>query len=711
MSPEQARGKALDRRTDIWALGCILYEMLTGKPVFRGEDVTEILASVMKSEPDWSALAADTPTTISKLLRRCLEKDRKRRLADANDARLDIEEALTLPAGETMQASAAPRPSSNLVAWVAFAVVVLVAVGFAVPAVRHLREAHPTAERVRVDLTFPKGARPTERSVPALSPDGRRLAFVATSADGIARLWVRELDALDANFLSGTEGAFGSPFWSSDSREVVYLDRRVPSAIKLRRINASGGPSRIICDFPGLVLKGGFWTNSGEVVFGALGAMSSYSGLFRVPAAGGSAALMLSVAEGDTGYGYPSLLPDGRHFVFSRTSTKPERIGVFVGSLERPSEDQSLIKLLPDSYANTVYMPSGEQGGYLLFVREGTLMALPFDVNRLRVFGEPYVVAERVSVADPDKYSMFTATEGRVVYLEDGVLQDRQRLWLDRRGQITAHLGEPGYYGGVVLSRDGRRVAYQRLPSNDLWLIELERGGSSRFTTNGEANWAPVWSPDNRSIVFTSTRNGRARPFRKVVGGPDTEEQLLPSGWSLDWSSDGRFVLFRDLNDLWALPDPRVPGERTPIQLTHTAYAETDARFSPDGRWVAIQSDQSGQDEIYLRPFDDTASRPSIGETGTEISAGGGGTAPRWRADGRELFYMSGDRRMMAVSMTPDTDRGLRAGTPVALFTVPPRARWGWDVAPDGERFLVVEEANDAPPFRVIFNWHPERVK
>lgn len=355
------------------------------------------------------------------------------------------------------------------------------------------------------------------------SPDGRQLAFVATGPDGQNRLWVRVLDALEAKPLAGTEGAFGSPFWSPDSRMVVYLDRKLESARKLRKIDAAGGPSQVICDFPGLNLRGGFWTTNERVVFGAIAIGSKAGGLYQVAVSGGVAAPLTTLLEGEGAHGYPVLLPDGKHFLYERQGYEAGVGGVFVGSLGAASAEKASRKLLLDR-ENVAYVPSATPGrGFLLFVREATLFAQSFDQERLALAGEPQPLAERVGVADPDQYALFSAAaNGVLIYQQEGSFQNRQHLWLDRHGQALGRVGEPGYYSGVHLAPDGSQAAYERSTEGqraDIWLFDLKRGFNTRFTTNSGRNWNATWSPDASRIIYASNQSGPAGLWQKAVGG------------------------------------------------------------------------------------------------------------------------------------------------------------------------------------------------
>ena len=450
MAPEQARGKAADHRADIWAFGVVAYELLSGRPAFPGESVADILGAVLHKEPDWTRV----PAGIRGLLQWCLEKDRRRRLQAIGDAPRWLEQSA---AGSAPASADRARP----VGWMAATAVAVVA-AVAVAVMGLLQPRAPVVERMQLELSFPAGMRPGNRSVPALSPDGRQIAFVAVGQDGQSRLWVRSLDAREARPLEGTEGAFGSPFWSPDSRSIAYQDLSLRSAPKLRRIEASGGPAQLVCDTPvpatGFpALRGGFWTAEDTIVIGI-----QNSPLLKSSRIGGACVPLTSLGEQQHSHAYPHLLPDGTRFLYIRASPGTGTEGVYVGRLDVTPDEQGDQRVL-SGLSNVSFVSAGGGGGYFLFVREGTLFAQSFDPSSLLLTGEAVPVAERVGQALPESYYRFsTAVNGTLIYQPERAEENWQLTWLDRKGTTVSTVGESGNIGdGLSLSPDDGRIAYQ----------------------------------------------------------------------------------------------------------------------------------------------------------------------------------------------------------------------------------------------------------
>ena len=683
MSPEQARGRAVDRRADMWAFGCVLFEMLTGKRVFPGEDVSETLATVIKGEPDWRALPASTPTSIHRLLRRCLTKDPKARLSDASVARIEIDEALSSP--DTDRHPTAPR--RERVAFIsALAVVTVVAAATVLWA---LRRSPPIESEMRLEMTTPPTTDPVSL---ALSPDGQKIAFVAT-VDGRSRLWVRSFDSVAAHPLAGTDEARW-PFWSPDSLSIGFF-----AGTQLDRIDIDGGLVKRLASI--LSGGGGAWGADGTILFNPNNGVEP---IWRTTAAGSNpVSVTRREASRQAAHRSPSFLPDGRHFLFY-VAGAADVSGIYVGAT-----DGSPSRRLFDADSSAVYHPAG----YLLFVKQGTLFAQRFDASQLAVSGNPLPVADNIALLN--SYAAVAVGGNRIAYRTGSGGGARHQLaWFDRSGKEIVSLGPAETNGNYPsLSSTGERVVLQR--ATDIWL--LERNLLTRLVSSPALDVMPLWSPDATRVVFTSARQGVADIYVKSIGGTGSEDLLLASPQPkipTDWSLDGRFLLYGEQQpkagyDLLALP---MMGNKVPIPIAHTEFDERNGQFSPDGTWVAYQSNATGRDEIYVQSFPD----PAITK---RVTADGGGQV-RWRRDGRELFYLGLDDKLMSVSVSFGArGQNLDFGTPTPLFRAPlPNqaapvgiTRQQYSVSPDGQRFLInkVVEEVVTTPITIILNWKPER--
>ena len=708
MSPEQAKGKSVDRRADIWAFGCVLYEMLTGKMAFPGESVTDILAAVIRAEPDWSELPAATPARVRVLLQRCLQKDPKQRLQAIGDARISLDEVL---AGTPEPSSAAATPVSTppwrrALPWIAAGSLALVAAFFAFV---HFRET-PAAPADIVRFTTPLPEKTTAPPIVpfALSPDGRQLAFGTNGPDGVLRLWIRSLDSLEARPLTGSEMSSVSLFfWSPDSRYIAFRDGG-----ELKKIDVSGGPAQVLCDVKGPVI-GGAWRRDGMILFGNVNA-----GLMKVSESGGVASPVttLDPSRKEILHGFPTFLPDGRHFIYWRVSATPGSSGVYIGSLDANPAEQSLKQLVATTYG-PAYVPfSGGGSGQLLFMRDRTLLAQPFDARRLEVTGEPVPLAERVGAFQG--YGYFSAsTNGVLVYRSDAAGVS-QLTWFDQQGKGLGTALEPAGYDTVSLSPDGTRAVVSRSddpskPSLEtLWLVDFSRGTSTRFTFGSSSAALGTWSPDGSKIIFGSNAGGAYDLYEKLASGVTGEQLLLKSGddkWPTSWSRDGRFLFYQSSGrsvtkgDLWVLP---LEGDRKPFSFQSSGFNSDDGQFSPDGRWVAYVSDESGRNEVYVRTFSPATATTGSDTGGKWLISTAGGTEPRWRGDGKELYYLAPDNMMMAVEISANP--AFSAGVPKSLFQAPRYPSFisenHWDVTRDGKRFLFAAQSTQAP-FTVVLNW------
>jgi eukaryotic-like serine/threonine-protein kinase len=682
MSPEQAKGKPVDRRTDVFAFGCVLYEMLTGRPVFEGETVSDILARVIEREPDWKRLPSGLSPRIHELLRRCLEKDPKKRRRDMGDVLMDLDSPF--PLGEL----AAPPARRVRVAMAAIFILGTLAALLAVPAVLYFRST-PTADasETRLDIVTPATTDPISF---ALSPDGRQIVFVGTD-DGGPRLWLRPLDKTTAQPMAGSEGA-SYPFWSPDSRSVGFFANG-----KLMRIDLAGGSPQTLAG--AAIGRGGTWGPDGVILFSP----SLVDPLFRIKASGGDA-VAITKLDKQTNHRFPQFLPGGRQFLFYAVGT-PETAGIYLGSLDAPET-----KRLTAADTAGLYAPSG----WLLFVRQGTLVARRFDSARGELTGDPVRVADRVGVdLASGNLGAFSVSAAGLVSYRSGDIGRRQLTWFDRSGKVLGKIGAPDENGVLSprLSPDGHRVAVNRTVQGnfDIWLLDAVR--TTRFTFDASLDLFPVWSPDGSRIVFRSNRKGTTNLYQKPSNGAGSDELLVESPQdktATAWSPDGRFLLYvsvdpKTTSDIWVLP---LEGDRKPFVFLKTGFAERFGQFSPDGHWVAYTSNESGRYEIYVRPF------PGPGGQ-WQVSAAGG-LYPRWRPDGKELYYIAPDGKLMAAPIAPN-GTALDPGMPVVLFQsraygggTDAGGGWQYDVSRDG-RFLINTVLDDASsPITLIQNWHPE---
>ncbi len=690
MSPEQASGKSVDKRTDIWAFGVVVWELLTGRPLFEGETTAETLANVKTATIDLRRLPRETPVAIRDLLARCLDRDARTRLRDIGEARIRIQRSRA----ET------PQPAVLLTerlfraaAWVSIGLAVLFGVLFAIER-RAARRLEPP-----LPLTFHILAPPqtTFASGPALSPDGRHVAFTARSADGRVRIWVHSLDSGNARPLPGTEDAFSPLFWSPDSRFVGFA-----TGMTLSKIPVAGGRPVALCDRCGptsigsRVFRGGTWNADGVIVY----AISS-NGLWRIPDSGG-APLRVTPA-GD--YGYPAFLPDGGHVLYTWFGRDPQP-GLYLGDI-RLHEPRPSRRLIDGAFVLGGYAPGvGAKNGHLLALREGVLTARLFDPTTATGSGEAAVVAEDVPTLDPP--AAFSASLTGTVAFSSATSADRSRLvWFDRSGTELGQLGSPSYGSNISISPDGKQIAFDSIDADrhtrHIWTADPVRGVVTLVNTPAR-NWTPATS-SNGDVAFVSAETiFLTRP--SAIDAPEplyrSPNPKLPN----DWSPDGRFLIFNELHptrraDLYVLSTE----QRQAIPLIVTDADEWPAIFSPDGKWIAYSSDETGTREVYVRDFA-SGSVPAVGSVRIRVSTNGG-DKPRWRRDGTELYYISPDRRLMAVPVTRTP--AFSVGLPVRLFEVRlPATNFPYDVASDGRFLMSKLDAPSADPsagMTVVLNW------
>ena len=720
MSPEQAKAKPVDRRADIWAFGCVLYEMLTRRKVFTGETVTDTLASVIKEEPDWKALPAATPMRVRVLLQRCLQKDPRERLQAIGDARITLNEVLS------GAPDLAPVARSQVVApfWrraLPWAVTALTLVTLAPVAFVHFREKPSALASALPVQRFEIAAPDVNVNSPGpLSPDGKSLVLssqILSAPSGFSKLWLRRMDSLDAHPIEGTEGANGVPFWSPDSRFIVFGT----ADGKLKKIDTEGGPAQVLCDSGGIV-AGGFYSPDGNIVFSS---PAHQPGIWEVPAGGGVPSPLRGIEHtGNPNLFFPVLLPDGRHFLY--TNGREATGDVYLGSLDDKSGQHNQKKLVTGIVpAGAVYAPSADSPdrGYLVFEQgnplAATLLARPFDVRKLEFAGEAVPIAEQVST------NAWVSLTGILVYGSSSAFATSQLSLFNRQGKLLETVAESQEYGNVAFAPDGQRVVADRSTSGrrSLWVMDLTRGTSSKFTFDSGDDVLPVWSPDGNRIAFASTRLGDYHVFQKLSNGGGEDELVFKSDQGaevpLSWSSDGHFLILgvepADSEANLVLPlDKDVHATGKPF-LFASKGTGIDLKFSPgpqgQPRWVAYTSRESGRYEIYVRPFDPNS------PTGTPPGGGkwqvstNGGVGPHWSGDGKELFYVALDGTVMSVAVSGDA--AFQSGIPKPLFkpkgfTPVPSLR-NWDASSDGKKFIfVVSQSASAaapPKFTVVLNW------
>ncbi|MEQ1947970.1 MAG: protein kinase [Bryobacteraceae bacterium] len=704
MSPEQASGQLVDKRTDIWAFGVLLWEMLTGKHLFEGNTVAHVVADVLRGDINFKALPDETPASLRTLIRRCLDRDPHTRLRDIGEARVALlNHEMHLEPPE-------PRVSSlknAAPAWIAAGLAFTVAVALGVV---HFRETPPVQEPVRFQIAPPEKTSFTNTGV--ISPDGQRIVFVVRNSDGRTMLWVRALDSLEAHPVVGSEGATLGPFWSPDGQYIGFAVNGIPG--RLKKVLAAGGTPQTLCEYVG-AFREGSWNREGVIVFGV-----DASGMWRAPENGGTAVQVTAIdgARSEVQHSGPRFLPDGRRFLYHRLSRQAENQGTYIGSVTAGPGQQDL-KRLTDIETDVVYAPAGGKE-YLLYVKDGALESVPFDSDRGVITGTPVVVSDDVGLTGT--YGWFSASaNGTLVFRsERDAVAPNQLLWYDRTGKEVGRLGaqnEPSS-NELQLSPDGKTIAVTRgdrfaRNGTRVWTAELSRGIFSRLNSSGGTETATTIAPDGH-VIFSSSLNGALGDiYWMPMGGVDAPELLLKSATQKHPSSvsfDGKYLIYDDHHptqheDLWILPlAAPATGDRKPIPFVATAAGESFGQFSPDSKWIAYSSVESGRTEVYVQGFAPDHS-PAVGGGKWQISSAGG-DKPRWRRDGKELYYLAPDRTLMAVPIRGGAS--LSPGVAAPLFQTRAAGYFPYDVGADG-RFLIntLPEPNASvpTPITVFLNW------
>jgi len=704
------RGQDVDHRSDIFSLGVILYEMLSGRRTFSGDSAIEVMNAILKEEPpELSETNTKISFALDKIVRRCLEKKPERRFQTASDLGFAVEavsgyaRALAGRSGEettsqSMDASQSQHAGARAYPgwrdyrlWMITTAVLLLVSLVSLPfSLKYLRQSPPAAPvAARFTIVAPEKA--TAIRWPELSPDGRNLVFAA-GVGGRFSLWLRPLGSLTAQPLPGTEGVSGPHFWSPDSSSIGF-----PAGGELRKLDLAGGAPQTLCKAPAdaVLVVGGTWNRDGVILF------SGGVGIYRVPAMGGEPALALR-SDQPSLYRWPVFLPDGRHFLVHRL-TAQGAAEIHLAALDRQETTRLLAADSQARYAS----------GHLLFARAGVLLAAPFDADSLKLTGEPFVVADKVRVSGPFSKGNFSVSDNGSLAYDPNALTDNQQLtWVDRAGKPLEMVGAPGRLGFPRLSPDAKRVTVGRLDPQtktwDIYVLNLARGTNLRLTFDPGDDRFPAWSPDGNRIAWSSNRDGAFQIYQKLASGGGSEELLLKSDVLIaptNWSADGRFILYVQGDrktglDMWVLP---LAGDRQPSLFWQTPFNEDGGSFSPDEHWIAYQSNDQGRYEAYVQTFPASGGKWQISTNG--------GQQPHWRGDGKELFFSSADGKLMAIEVRPGNS--FEASVPKALFDLAPLRAIpgsGYAVTADGQRFLFITAREEAASlqFTVVTNWMAE---
>ena len=694
MSPEQVRGQPVDHRSDIFAFGAILYEILSGQRAFRGDSPADTMSAILKEDPsDLSTTNHNVSPALERLVDHCLEKNPGERFHSARDLAFALEalSASTVSSNETISMAALPSrrfARRELISWSLVTLFLLTSLALSI---LYLRRTPTSNKELARFYVYPPEKTSFAGAVDFISPDGRTLLFAANGPGKETTLWIRSLDSLTARAVPGTELA-RQAFWSPDSRFIAFI-----GGGKLKKVEASGGPVQSLADAQ--ASRGGTWNRDGVILFGG----DLRGTLSRVSATGGptTSVTKLDTSRNQNGHYWPHFLPDGRHFIYLARSSTKEDSGIYVGSLD--SEES---KLLVQSDAGAMYAQ-----GYLLFLRERSLMAQPFDVDKLQLSGEPSPIAEEIAYNATNGRSFFAVSDNGVLVYRTDIFPKSLLTWVDRTGKQVETLGSPDFILSPSLSADEKKVAtvHTDLSSgSNIWLMDVARQNSFPFTFDPAIDSNPVWSRDGNRIVFSSNRLGPYDLYWKLSSGLGNEELIFKSEnakFVTDWSPDGRFILYQEAaagnsGSISALP---MFGEQKPIPVVQSSFYQGQGKFSPDGHWIAYVSNESGLLQVWVQNF------PTAG--GKWMVSINGGVQPQWESDEKQLFYLTLDGKLMAVPVRLNGNN-FEAGSPIPLFEArgvngPITSGASYTPSHVGQRFLInrrIEESSPSPAV-VVQNW------
>ncbi len=701
MSPEQVEGKAADERTDIFALGEVLYEMTTGRRTFAADSKAGLMSAILTAQPaPVSSVQPLAPPALDHVIQKCLAKDPEERWQSAHDVASELRWISEQTSQSRMTAPAiAARKFHVSLSWILSGLFLLTTIALGFSFYRYYRMhtgAVSEPELLRLSFQLPENTTIGAPGSLAISPDGDKVAFAVTDKQGRTSLWLRSLDSTDAHELAGSDDA-AYPFWSPDSRFVGFFAQG-----RMKKIDIAGGPAQTICDAP--QGRGGAWNRDGKILF----TPSVNAGIVLISASEGvpsTPVTTIDKAHQESSHRWPSFLPDGKHFLFTLRSGNAETRGVYLGSLD--SKERK--RILADSTKAIFAAP-----GYLFFVRETNLMSVAFNPTTLQMTGEPTVLAQDLDVDAPLSTASFSLSDShKLIYMNSGSLEN-QMVWVDRTGKELERLERPGTYFMANLSPDQKTMSVgipeATTGGYDVWSVELTRGTFSRLTSNPATDTGAIWSPDGTKLIFNSNRNGPFDLYEKPAIGAGDEKLIFHSEnykQANAWSSDGRFIIYEEIlpktnSDLWILP---LSGDQKPFPYLATEFNEAHSQFSPDGKWVAYASDETGRPEVYVQSF------PIVTGTKRQISTAGG-DQPTWRRDQKELFYLASDGRLMSVPVTMTA--GFEPGVPTPLFQthfgynpIASSERSQYTVTADGQRFLLenLAKLTSETPINVVLNW------